>query len=93
MGYSWCLVVLVCYLVWSFCVGPLGRVTIRSTFLHQVPQSGADSSLKSHRARAPKHEHSREGKTSKTTLSVLRSCWPRELAAAQQGRPRRRRPG
>ena len=25
---SWCLVVLVCYLVWSFCVGPLGRVTI-----------------------------------------------------------------
>lgn len=91
MGYSWCLVVLVCYLVWSFCVGPLGRVTIN------LPTSStsvcADSSLKSHRARAPKHEHSREGKTSKTTLSVLRSCWPRELAAAQQGRPRRRRPG
>ena len=49
MGYSWCLVVLVCYLVWSFCVGPLGRVTIN------LPTSSTsvcgDSSLKSHRAR------------------------------------------
>ena len=90
MGYSWCLVVLVCYLVWSFCVGPLGRVTINLPTSSTLVRCRLISEVT---PRAPKHEHSREGKTSKTTLSVLRSCWPRELAAAQQGRPRRRRPG